>query len=85
MGGGGRLRANYPIKVSGLGLARMLGVHDLMFAAWRVGGSASNMSLAEMDMDDMFWQMPEDEGIESVDWIFSVLNGSFQSLHKKPN
>ena len=43
------------------------------------------MSLAEMDMDDMFKQIPQDEVIESVDWIFSVLNGSFRSHRKKTN
>ena len=42
--------------VQTLGFSRMLGVRDMIFSARRLGASASNMSLSEMDMDDMFWQ-----------------------------
>ena len=69
--------------MNGLGFARMLGVRDLIFSARRVGGSTANISLAEMDMDNMFWQIPQEDVVESVNWIFSILNGSYLSC--KPN
>ena len=55
----------------------MLGVRDMILSARRLGASRSNMSLSEMDMDDMFWQIPQNEVLASVDWLFSVLDGSF--------
>ena len=30
-----------------------------------------------MDMDDMFWQIPQNEVLACVDWLFFVLDGSF--------
>ena len=42
-----------------LGFPGMLGVRDLIFSARCVRAMPSTLELKEMDMDDMFWEIPE--------------------------
>ena len=68
------------IRTPVLGFPGMLGVRDLIFAARRVGATPGSLELKELDMDDMFWEIPQTEVIASVRWLISTL----RARNKKP-
>ena len=57
-----------------LGFPGMLGVRDLIFAARRVGTTPAGLELKEMDMDDMFWEIPQPKVISLIRWLISMLH-----------
>ena len=59
-------------KKQNLGFATMLGVRDQIGALGRVGGEANSSEFCELDMDNMFWEIPQHEAIQSVAWAFDA-------------
>ena len=68
------------VRTTVLGFPGMLGLRDVIFAARRVGATPGGLELKEMDMDDMFWEIPQTEVIASVRWLISTLH----ARNKKP-
>jgi hypothetical protein len=56
-------------------LPTMVGVRDLLGCMARTNPQWSNSVGAEMDMDDMFWQIPKDEVIPSLTYLAKKLKG----------
>ena len=52
----------------GLGFAKLVGVRDLVWSAYRMQASMESLSLLEQDMSDMFWEIPGEEALQAVSW-----------------
>ena len=59
-------------KKQNLGFATMLGVRDQIGALGGVVGKASSSEFCELDMDNVFWAIPQHEAIQSMTWAFDA-------------
>ena len=57
----------------GFGFSCMQGVRDQLVAACRMGARPLHTHFVEKDMSDMFWEIPLEQVVSSLDWDFSVL------------
>ena len=52
----------------------MLGVRDQIMAATRLVGQVGDIRFLEQDMEDMYWEVPKDEMLQSLTWALALLS-----------
>ena len=60
-------------RVFSFGFQNMLGVRNQIMAATRLVGRQGDMKCLEQDMDDMYWEVPKDEVLQSLTWAVDLL------------